>query len=240
VAVAGLTGTDEREDHLHFVEYDIFGPVVTQNTGRKLDPFVTFIRTGVKAPGWIYQKSMNPGLQWHICMKTLIQSTRRFDIIQKFLMEDIEAGHRVAVISVQRREIIQELAKRMRQAGYKVAYVDGTTKNRDRIYSQFDAGHYDVLCAGKVMNALVDIQSLDCVHMVSPLKSKQATRQVYGRARERNALIRDYIDEGGQLGGAANSRISFCEANGWEIKEIDMSSYNSNEPQAMGIWKGRS
>lgn len=234
-AIMGLTATDQREDSLHYLEYDLYGPVVTANKGRKINPGVYFIHTGVKAPAWIYKRFNHFGKQWSLCMNTICKSERRNDIIEQLVMDDIEEGWRVAIISPQRREPIQEAARRLRQNGYKVAYVDGDTRNRDKIYADVDAGKYDVLCAGKVMNALVDIQSLNCIHMVTPYKSHTSTRQVYGRARELKAVIRDYADEGGQLSGAYKSRVKLCEENDWKIHDVNMSNFGKG-PLGMDSW----
>ena len=217
LAVAGLTATETRDDMLHYLEFDIFGPVIAENKTEKDPPTVTFIYTGVHAPMWIYSKPYNIGWKWNMCIRALETSTSRYDLITKWVYKDIDAGKRVACISPQRRSIVKELERRFRQDGYKVAYVDGTTKNRQQIYDDVNAGKYDVLCAGKVLNALVDIQALNCVHLVSPLKKHASTIQLYGRAREKNALIRDYVDEGGQLTGAFKSRLAMCEGFGWKI-----------------------
>jgi superfamily II DNA or RNA helicase len=234
----GLTATDERDDRLHYFEYDIFGPVVTENAGKETQPTVTFIETGTKAPMWIYSKPFNPGWKWNMCMTTIEKSQSRYDVIMKWLHKDLDAKRRIACISPQRRSIVQELAKRLRQEGYRVAYVDGDTKNRQKIYDDFNAGKYDILCAGKVLNALVDIQALNCIHLVSPIKKHAGTKQIYGRAREENAIIRDYADEGGQLTGAYKSRVKMCEGFGWKINYVkDDMVEASAEP--MGGWVQR-
>jgi hypothetical protein len=233
--ILGLTATDKRDDGLHFLEYDLYGPVVSHNKGRKINPGVYFIHTGVRAPTWIYRKNIHPGKAWHICMQTICKNEKRNNLIEHLVMEDIEAGYRVAIISPQRREPVQEAAKRLRQNGYKVAYVDGQTKNRDKIYSDVDKGKYDVLCAGRVMNALVDIQTLNCIHMVTPYKKHSSTHQVYGRARELDAVIRDYADEGGQLGGSVKSRVKLCEYHGWEVTDVDMRTFGKG-PLGMDSW----
>jgi len=235
LAVAGLTATETRDDMLHHLEFDIFGPVIATNTTEKDPPTVTFIYTGVHAPMWIYSKPWNIGWKWNMCMKALEESVARYDLITKWVYKDLAAGRRVACISPQRRSIVKELEKRFRQDGYKVAYVDGTTHNRQQIYDDVNSGKYDVLCAGKVLNALVDIQALNCVHLVSPLKKHASTKQLYGRAREKNALIRDYVDEGGQLTGAFKSRLAMCEQLGWHVVHAKTGEAVLTEP--LGAWR---
>ena len=95
-----------------------------------------------------------------------------------------------------------------------------------------------MLCAGKVLNALVDIQTINCVYIVTPLKSHTATQQLTGRARELNAVIRDFADEGGQFSGCAKSRIRLYQNNGWDIEYVDMRrEVRANQPTGMRDWK---
>jgi superfamily II DNA or RNA helicase len=218
--LAGLTATPERTDYKHCLEFDLVGPIVAENKGRRNQPTVTFIHTGVCSPAYLESKPWHRGIKWNITMKELIKSTVRYDIIQKWLRLDLKKGRRIVVISPQRREIVQEIARRMRQDGYKVAYVDGTVKapQRKQIYREVNEGKYDLLCAGKVMNALVDIQNLNTVYLVSPLAKHTPTKQLYGRARDQFSEIRDFADEGGQLAGAARKRMQLCQEHGWTVE----------------------
>lgn len=221
--LAGLTATALRDDRRHYLEFDLMGPVVAEHKGRRNHPTVTFIYTGVKAPGYLDTKPWNRGIKWHICMKEIIQSKSRYDLIQRWLRKDLKAGRRIIVISPQRREIVMELTRRLRQDGYRVAYVDGRNpaKQRKQIYRDVNDGKYDLLCAGKVMNALVDIQNSDTVYLVSPLAKATPVKQLYGRGRDQFSRIRDFADEGGQLAGAVKKRIELCVANGWKIKQVN-------------------
>jgi hypothetical protein len=88
-------------------------------------------------------------------------------------------------------------------------------------------GLYDVICAGKVLNALVDLPNLDCIHLLTPSNSKQTTKQIWGRSRryvegKRNPVLRYYVDTGGQLDGAYRNQLQLCREHNWEVELIGM------------------
>ncbi len=224
----GLTATDERTDRLHYLEYDLFGPVTAVGNSNQMEPTVTFIETGEEAPGWVYKTDWHPGAKWNKCLTQFEKSARRYDIIMQWLYKDIEDGRVIACISPTRRSFVKELERRLRQDGYRVAYVDGTTKNRKQIYDDVNRGRYDVLCAGKVLDALVNIPAMDCLHLVSPLSKHSAIKQIYGRPRremkgKRAPIIRDYVDKGGQFTGAYKSRLKLVQQLGWKTEFTDAS-----------------
>lgn len=130
----------------------------------------------------------------------------------------------------------------LKQDGYDVEYVDGTThkKTRQIIYDKVRDGKVQILFAGKVLNQLVDLPTIDCLHFVTPSSSAATTKQTYGRARrwlegKRNPIIRDYVDTGGQLDGAYKNRLALCQKNGWNVKRIDTPRGNIG----LSIWKKR-
>ena len=240
-AICGLTATEERVDRLHYREFDIFGPVVAEGGDRQMEPTVTFIKTGVQVPMWIYKTNWHPGQKWNYCLKHLAKSNSRYDTIINCLYKDIDDGRRIACISPQHKSFIRELTRRLRLDGYDVAYVDGDTKNRDQIYRDVHEGKYHVLCASKVMDALVNIESLDCLHLVAPLSKQGPVEQIYGRARrewkgKRTPLIRDYVDSGGQITGAFKNRQKLCEKKGWQI---EFSEPSLTDSVGMSHWKQR-
>jgi superfamily II DNA or RNA helicase len=241
LAKCGLTATDERDDKLHFLEYDLFGPIIYEGKGRQMEPIVTFIKTSVKIPEWIYKTNWHRGAKWNKCMQILEKSSPRYDLIMKWIYDDIEDDRTIACISTRRRSFIKELEKRLRQDGYRVAYVDGNTKNRDQIYRDVNDGKYDVLCAGKVMDALVNIPTLDSIHLVSPVVKHSSVTQILGRSRrewkgKRNPVIRVYVDKGGQMDGAFKSVERLCLASSWKV---EYSEPGLSDSVGMGMWQPR-
>jgi len=239
-AFLGLTATIERKDKRHHLLYDFVGPIVAKGTAQQMPPTVYFINTGVTAPDWIYKKPFPPHYQWNQVLKHLGESEERYDIIRKYLHEDLDNGRRIACIA-QRKVFVKTLYQMMQRDGYDVAYVDGSTplKMRKKIYKEVKDGKVQALFAGKVLNQLVNLPTIDCLHFVTPASSSTVTNQTYGRARrwlegKKNPIIRDYVDQGGQLDGAYKNRARLCKANGWNVKQVDVMN-----AQLLGasIWK---
>lgn len=229
-AFLGLTATIERKDKRHHLIFDMVGPITARGTAKQMPPTVYFIDTGVSAPGWIYKKPFPAHYQWNQVLKHLGESEERYEIIRKYLHEDLDNGRRIACIA-QRTVFVKTLYKMMRNDGYDVAYVDGSTPvpARKRIYADVKEGKIQALFAGKVLNQLVNLPTIDCLHFVTPASSDTVTQQTYGRARrwlegKKNPIIRDYVDKGGQLDGAYKNRARLCKANGWNVKRIDVAS----------------
>ncbi len=238
----GLTATVERTDHRHHLIFDTVGPVVAVGKAKQMPPTVWFIETGVVAPDWVYKKPFPSHYQWNVVLKHLCDSEERYNVIKRYLHEDFDDGRVVAAIS-QRTAIARKLYEMMSQDNYDVAYVDGKTPKRVRevIYDDLRAGKYQGIFAGKVLNQLVNLPSVDCLHFLTPSNSKTVTEQTYGRARrwlqgKKNPRIRDYVDSGGQLDGAYKNRVRICRSKNWKVRKID-----SAQTSTMGasIWRKR-
>jgi superfamily II DNA or RNA helicase len=220
----GLTATPERRDHRHHVVYSVVGPVVSTGTANQMPPTVTFVTTEFTAPSWIYSKPFPGHYRWNKLLEGIAKDESRQKLILHFVEQDIDDG-RLVVVYAERHRIIQDLAKRLRQDGYKVAYADGDTRDRQRIYDAMRKRKYQVLCAGKIMDALVNIPELDCLHLCTPVNQAKQVKQIYGRTRRELAgkalpLIRDYVDTGGQLSGAYRNRLKVCTEEGWLVQHI--------------------
>jgi len=238
---SGLTATVARKDRMHYKVIDLVGPVVTSGKAKHMPPTVYMIHTGVEAPEWIYHRNYPSHFQWNEIMRTLMGSEERFELIMKYVRKDIADNRTILCIS-ERRGFIEKVNYMLSCEGYDVAYVDGRVKGkiRDRIYEEFKEGKYQIMCAGKVMNAMVDLPNIDCLHFLSPSNSETTTKQVYGRARrwlkdKRLPIIRDYVDSGGQLDGAARKRIALCRKEGWKVINVGIGA--ARMATGMSDWK---
>jgi superfamily II DNA or RNA helicase len=220
----GLTATPDRTDHGHFILYGLVGPIVTTGTADQMRPEVTFIETGCTVPPWLYSKPFPPHYRWIKSLDAMEADKDRTKLILGHVEKDIDDGRKVLVYS-ERRGIIQQLATFLRQDGYKVAYVDGNTRGREAVYEKMRQNKFQVLCAGKVLDAMVNIPNLDCLHLCTPVNKERQVKQIYGRTRrpmegKEIPIVRDYRDAGGQLEGAYKNRIKICQAEGWLVKQI--------------------
>jgi len=240
-AIMGLTATVERKDNMHLLVMDMVGPVVAKGTAKQMIPTVHFISTGIEAPEWLEQGNYPRHYKWNRILKHLADADERLDLIMKYLQEDIDDKRTIAVVS-ERKNVLHKIYNRLKKdALYDTELVTGDTpqKVRERIYEKVKDGKCQILCAGKVLNALVNLPTVDCLHFVTPSSSRTTTKQVYGRARrwlegKRAPIIRDYVDTGGQLDGAYKNRLALCKDNGWEVVHVGLDSSNM---LGMGIWK---
>jgi len=241
-AMLGLTATVERNDRRHHLIFDTVGPVVARGKAHQMPPTVYFIETGTQCPTWQYKKNYPSHYQWDVILKHLIKDEDRYLLIQKYLRKDADNKRFIACISPKRTAVIKKLHTLMSQDGYDVRYVDGDTPKgvRNLIYKEVREGKVQILFAGKVLNQLVNLPVIDCLHYVTPASSVKETKQAYGRARrwlkgKKNPIIRDYVDEGGgQLDGAYKNRMRLCRAEGWTVKVIDVGIANLS---GLSLWK---
>jgi DNA excision repair protein ERCC-3 len=243
-AILGLTATTERRDQRHHLLFDIVGPVVAKGTARQMPPTVYFISTGTECPTWQYRKNYPPHYQFKVILDHIVKDKDRYEVIRKFLQEDADNKRYIACIAPKRTAVAKKLHLMLSQDGYSVRYVDGSVPQRVRkeIYREMREGKIQILFAGAVLNQLVNLPRIDCLHYVTPAASKKETTQAYGRARrwlkgKKSPIIRDYVDEGGgQLEGGYNNRLELCRANGWSVKLV-----KDEEIPVCGItvWKRR-
>jgi len=224
-ALVGLTATPERTDNRHQLLFDMVGPVVAVSKVVQMPPTVTFIRTGEEVPTWLLnsRKPYSREYKWVMSMTAIAKSEVRTELILKHIIEDIKRDRRIAAYS-ERTQIIKRLRDRLRGEGFDVGYVDGSVKNRDPIYKGFREGKFDVLCAGKVLDALVNLPEMDCLHVCTPVNKEAAIKQIYGRARrsakgKEDTEVKYYVDEKGQLEGAYKNNRRVCKSMGWKIVE---------------------
>jgi len=223
----GLTATPERPDHREFLAYRILGPVVAKLQADQMRPIVKFIGTGFVAPDKIVHSKYKRHWIWGKLLALLCDDQDRIDCIVRNVAADIDDGRLIAVVG-ERKQIIRAVHDHLKEVGYDVAYADGSVpkKRREQIYKDVAAGKYRCLCAGKVLDAMVSIKPLDCLHLVTPVAAEHRIKQIFGRTRRPDEgklvpLIRYYVDEGGQLSGAFRKVVKVVESEGWEVEKSD-------------------
>lgn len=236
----GLTATPKRPDHREYLAYKILGPVVAKLDADQMRPKVEIVETDYYVPDWLEGRVPYPRQwKWTKLLQLLSGFKPRIDLIVKRVMEDIDNGRLVAVVG-ERSKLLREIHDILQNNGYDVGFADGSVPKavRKRIYGDMAKGRLQCLCAGKVLDAMVSIKPLDCMHVVTPMAADHRIQQVFGRTRRPQEgklipLIRYYADNGGQLSGAARKVVKKCEAEGWEIKRTKRALQASS---SMGKW----
>jgi len=222
----GLTATLERPDHREFLAKQILGPVAATMKADQMRPKVEFIETQFWTPHWMLGRvPYSPEFMWGKVLGLMIDREDRNALIIDRVVQDLNNGRLVAVVG-QRKRLLRKIHQQLTSMSYDVAYADGDvpTWRRDKIYAEVAKRvKYQGIVAGKVLDAMVSIKPLDCMHIITPLSKKHQVMQVFGRARrplkgKPIPLIRYYVDKGGQLQGAAKNVVKFCNDEGWEIK----------------------
>ncbi len=237
----GLTATPKRPDQRDFLAYRILGPVVAKLTADQMRPIVKFIETDFSVPDWLDGRKPYPRhWVWNKLLQLIADDQDRIDLIIKHVMQDIDDGRLVAVVG-ERTKLIRAVYDHLKESGYDMAYVDGKVpKNRRKqIYEDMAKGRkYRCLCAGKVLDAMVSIKPLDCLHLITPVAAEHRVRQIFGRTRRPQEgklvpLVRYYADSGGQLSGAYRKVQGVVEAEGWQVEKIEQ----IRGANSMGRWK---
>ena len=221
----GLTATIKRPDRREFLAYRILGPVAAKLKADQMRPEVKFIETNFTVPSWIEAGAFPRHYKWGKLLALISKDEDRIELIVNHVMQDINDGRLVAVVG-ERTQLLRTIHEKLRQNGYDVAYADGTVPKakRKKIYADMSKGlKYRCLCAGKVLDAMVSIKPLDCLHLVTPVSARHRILQIFGRTRrpQEGKLIpqvRYYADNGGQLSGAYRNVVKVVNEEGWKIE----------------------
>ena len=236
----GLTATPKRPDEREFLAYRILGPVVARLKADQMRPIVKYIDTGFVVPDKLANSKYPRHWVWNKLLSMMIEDEDRIEVIIKNVMQDIDNGRLVAVVG-ERTQLLRKIHERLTRDGYDVAYADGTVPKarRKKIYEDMARGiKYRCLCAGKVLDAMVSIKPLDCLHLITPVAAEHRVMQIFGRTRRPNEgklvpLVRYYVDEGGQLSGAFRKVAAVVQREGWVVEQAD----RGPGLAGMGRWK---
>lgn len=75
----------------------------------------------------------------------------------------------------------QKFAEILNSRGFKAAEVNGDSKNRKEILTDFEAGKYNVLCNSMLLTEGWDCPSVDCIIVLRPTKVRSLYCQMVGR-----------------------------------------------------------
>lgn len=86
----------------------------------------------------------------------------------------------------------------LNEKGFKAAEVNGNSKDREQVLSDFDRGKYNVLCNSMLLTEGWDCPSVDCVVILRPTKVRALYSQMVGRGTrlapdKDNLLLLDFL-----------------------------------------------
>lgn len=92
----------------------------------------------------------------------------------------------------------QKFCELLNLHGIKAAEVNGTSKDRDEILADFEAGEYDVLCNSMLLTEGWDCPAVDCIIVLRPTKIRSLYQQMVGRGmrlapNKKDLLLLDFL-----------------------------------------------
>ena len=75
----------------------------------------------------------------------------------------------------------QKFRQMLENVGFRAAEVNGTSKDREEVLADFEAGEYDVLCNSMLLTEGWDCPSVDCIVVLRPTKVRSLYQQMVGR-----------------------------------------------------------
>jgi superfamily II DNA or RNA helicase len=210
----GLSATPFRKDGLERSYFDIMGPPAAESRKELLQPTVTLIPTPTMVT---FSNKLPRHIMWSIILKRTHGSAERTALAVKHIAEDVAAG-RVVFVPTCRKAHAQAIVDGLSEVidPDLITYSHGgiTKKGeREQIYDSVRRREKRVLIATTVIDEAVSIDTLDCLHLISPSASPREVEQRIGRIRrpmpgKLDPLVRDYVDDGcGMLKGALGIRM---------------------------------
>ncbi len=92
----------------------------------------------------------------------------------------------------------QKFCQMLQEMGFRAAEVNGMSKDRAEILSDFENGKYDVLCNSMLLTEGWDCPSVDCIVVLRPTKVRSLYQQMVGRGMrlfpgKENLLLLDFL-----------------------------------------------
>lgn len=92
----------------------------------------------------------------------------------------------------------QKFCRMLNEAGLSACEVNGNSADRERVISDFEEGHYEVLCNSMLLTEGWDCPAVDCIVVLRPTKVRALYQQMVGRGMrlspgKEDLLILDFL-----------------------------------------------
>jgi superfamily II DNA or RNA helicase len=196
----GLTATENRADGRHPLVRFLIGPTIYKMPFESQVPMtIQPVKTKFGQDRTVYRGPFD----WSRMLRLLSEDGERNDLIAHRVLDEIEDGHTVLVLSrqIKHLEAIQQ-AIRARQGGDdEFTLVTGrmTGRVREKAIQGLRDGSLRCILATQLADEGLDVPRLDRVHLTFPGKHDGRIIQQIGRAIRRaddkeDAIINDYTD----------------------------------------------
>lgn len=196
----GLTATERRADGRHPLVRFYIGPVIYKMPFESQVPMsIQPVKTKFGRDRVVYRGPFD----WSNMLRMLVSDGERNDLIANRVLDEIEDGHTVLVLSrqIKHLEAIQEAMRAQQGGADEFTMLTGkmTGRVRDKAVQGLRDGSLRCILATQLADEGLDVPRLDRVHLTFPGKHDGRIIQQIGRAirtfdGKEDAIINDYTD----------------------------------------------
>lgn len=218
----GVSGTIERKDDMHIINYFVVGPVIAQGKSDQIMCQVIVRRTNVAIP---YDASDRKRF-WTQSLGFLAKHKDRNQMILDDIYTYANAGHGCMVLC-DRTEQIDYLTRKLKEKGiaaeaYHRDIFGNNEKAREACLKRMRSGQSSVLVAYRTMTLGLDIPRLTVLFNASPTANKPNYYQEVCRVRtpypgKNIAFIFDYLDNHYVMTACYQARKKVYEQESFQI-----------------------
>ena len=193
----GLSGTPDRKDGKYVLADNLIGPVIIDLSVKRLVPQVRVVKTQ-------YSKVTRQGMPWAYIVGPLEKDKKRQELVAKYALQDMEAGHVVLIPYATVKAILQQVDMINKMAGKEVAkafYGSVKKEERDKIIQDARERKLKIIVGNiKLLSTGINIPSASCLYDCSCTHNFPTARQRYSRIltpceNKNSPLIRIFLDD---------------------------------------------
>jgi len=218
--MVGLTATRTRDDGEDMKMFAVLGGIAYQISIGKLvrEGFLLQARVNMIEVPKVEVSILDEYKD--IVNKYIVNNGERNEKIYHIALKEAENGS--TIIMVDYIEHGEVLLKMFDKCGKKVVFVNGQSKDRDEIFENAIADHYDIIIATKVYGEGVNIPCLRSMILAGGGKGTTKIVQQVGRLLRKfedknKAVIYDFKDDCKSLKGHVNKRLQIYHNNEFEV-----------------------
>lgn len=193
----GLSGTPDRKDGKYVLADNLIGPVIIDLSVKRLVPQVRVVKTQ-------YSKTTRQGMPWAYIVGPLEKDKKRQELVAKYALQDMEAGHIIAIPYSTVKAILQQVDIINKMAGKEVAkafYGSVKKEERDKIIQDARERKLKIIVGNiKLLSTGINIKSLSAIYDLVPSNNRPQAQQRFSRILtpdddKPQPLIRYFLDD---------------------------------------------
>lgn len=193
----GLSGTPDRKDGKYVLADNLVGPVIIDLNVKRLVPQVRVVKTQ-------FSKVTRQGMPWAYIVGPLEKDKKRQQLIAKYALQDMEAGHVILIPYTTVKAILQQVDIINKMAGKEVAkafYGSIKKEERDKIIQDARERKLKIIVGNiKLLSTGINIPSASCLAETTISSNLPSCQQRFSRILtpcedKPQPLIRYFLDD---------------------------------------------